>query len=122
MAHYGLVGSFFLFLTLGVILFASLPRAIGNKIVVFVPPWSRPTAAIEIIAEAGGAFVGMGNRQWIAIGISDEPDFVSRLYHAGAWFVGSGEAFSACLPASLVRERARQVRSSAGQFNKDKNG
>nr|WP_321982000.1 hypothetical protein [uncultured Cohaesibacter sp.] len=112
--HYALVGAFFVFLTLGVIVFASLPRALGNKIVVFVPPWSSPTAAVEVIARAGGAFVGMGNKPWIAIGVSEEPGFTARLYHSGAWFVGSGEVFSACLPASLVRQRTLQASYANG--------
>ncbi|WP_319483902.1 hypothetical protein [uncultured Cohaesibacter sp.] len=113
-SHYGIIGLFFIVLTIGVIGFASLPRAVGNKIVVFVSPWSRPTAAVEVIARAGGAFVGTGNRPWIAIGVSDKDGFVSRLYRSGAWFVGSGEAFSACLPASLLKERRLEPPSLDG--------
>nr|WP_319530911.1 hypothetical protein [uncultured Cohaesibacter sp.] len=109
MSHYSIVGSFFLAMTLGVFVFASSPRASGEKVVVFVPPWSEQTDAIDVIARAGGAFVGTGNRSWIAIGISNHPHFVRDLYRAGALYVGSGTAFSACFPAELLRTVASHV-------------
>ena len=124
--HFGLVSSFFVAMTLGVFIFASSPRTTGEKVVVFVPPWSHASAAIEVIAKAGGAYVGTGNRPWIAIGISDRPHFVRQLYRAGALYVGSGTAFSACFPTGLLqvsRENSKSIRdlakplTSARSFN-----
>lgn len=101
--HYGLIGLFFLLLTVAVALFAVGPRNAGDKVVIFVSPFASPEHVLEVISDADGALVGMGRRSWIAFSISDNPNFVTRLYRAGALFVGSAEAFSACLPAQLLR-------------------
>ncbi|PLW74944.1 hypothetical protein [Cohaesibacter celericrescens] len=101
--HYGLLGLFFLMMTISVFLFAVGPRTTGGKVVVFVAPWSTPHRVMDVIANADGSFVGMGTNPWIAIGISQSSDFVSRLYQAGAFYVGSAEVFSACLPSSFLR-------------------
>ena len=94
--HLPLVLTFFAFMTLGGFAFGVAPRAVGDKVVVFVPPWSSPTNALEVIAAADGSFLQSGNWQWIALAQSDDPSFVKQLYLSGALFVGSGEAFSAC--------------------------
>lgn len=96
--HLFIVLAFSMVMTLGVFLFATGPRATGDKVVVFVPPWATETRAVEVIASADGAFLRGGNRHWIALAKSDDPSFIWRLYRAGAFFVGSGEAFSACFP------------------------
>lgn len=88
--------AFGLIMTLGVFVFSVGPRAVGDKVVVFVPPWSSAPHAVEVIATADGAFLQAGKWHWIALAQSDDPAFVRQLYDAGAFFVGGGEAFSAC--------------------------
>lgn len=92
--------AFSMVMTLGVFLFAVGPRAVGDKVVVFVPPWASETLAVEVVASADGAFLRGGSWHWIALAQSDDPSFTGRLYQAGAFFVGSGEAFSACFPVA----------------------
>ncbi|TLP43769.1 hypothetical protein FDK21_16215 [Cohaesibacter sp. CAU 1516] len=87
---------FSLIMTLGVFVFSAGPRASGDKVVVFVPPWSSDTNVVEVIAAANGALLRGGKWHWIALAQSDDPGFVHRLYWSGAFFVGGGEAFSAC--------------------------
>ena len=91
-----IVMAFTLVMTLGVFVFAAGPRMTGDKVVVFVPPWSSPTNAVEVIAMAKGSFLRTGKWDWIALAQSDDPSFIRRLYRSGAFFVGGGEAFSAC--------------------------
>ena len=88
--------AFSLVMTLGVFVFAAGPRAVGDKVVVFVPPWSNQTNAVEVIASASGSFLRSGKWHWIALAQSDDPTFIQKLYRSGAFFVGGGEAFSAC--------------------------
>jgi len=107
--HLSIVLAFSLVMTLGVFLFATGPKAAGDKVVVFVAPWASETRAVEIVASAKGAFLRGGSWHWIALAHSDDPSFTWRLYQAGAFFVGSGEAFSACFPA----ERAANWASGA---------
>lgn len=88
--------AFALIMTLGVFAFSAGPRHVGDKVVVFVPPWSSATNAVEVIAKADGAFLRSGKWHWIALAQSDDPSFIRQLYLSGAFFVGGGEAFSAC--------------------------
>ena len=100
--HYGLIGLFFVFMTISLVVFALAPRDDGDKVVVFVSPFAQETLAVQVIANAKGSLVGTAKPDWFAFGISDDPNFVKKLYAAGALFVGSAEAFSACLPSDLL--------------------
>jgi hypothetical protein len=58
----------------------------GNgPVAVFAAPWS--TDATEIVARAGGKLVAVGTSARIVVAVSDDDDFVGRLYWAGAILV-----------------------------------
>jgi hypothetical protein len=77
-----------------VVAIAAVPT--GSRVVVVAPPWSAPERVISIIAEAGGTLVNGGRGQWLAVAEGQSPDFVSRLFSAGALFVFDGKLSAAC--------------------------
>ena len=77
-----------------VLAIAAVPT--GNRVVVVAPPWSPPERVIAIIANAGGTLVNGGRRPWLAIAEGSSPDFVNRLFAAGALFILNGRLAPAC--------------------------
>ncbi|WP_350335588.1 hypothetical protein [Coralliovum pocilloporae] len=51
---------------------------------------------MHVIANADGRLLSPGRWPWVAVAQSDDPEFVARLYAAGAVFVGNADAFSLC--------------------------
>ncbi|WP_146177334.1 hypothetical protein [Breoghania corrubedonensis] len=85
----------------GIVMIGLVPRS-GDQVAVMVAPWQSPSAAMEVIAAADGRFVRSGFADWIVVASSPRPDFVNRLYTAGAWIVADPAAAGAC----LVEQRA----------------
>lgn len=68
----------------------------GRRVVVVANPWASETAAVSIIAEAGGRIIAMGRQDFLAVAESDEDGFTGRLLSAGAWLVLEGRLAAAC--------------------------
>jgi hypothetical protein len=74
---------------------AAAPRS-GTVLVLTRPGWSAEATASVIVA-AGGQFVTATGRDWAAVVRSDNPDFVGRLYAAGAMLVLDGQSLAGCM-------------------------
>ena len=85
----------------GIVMIGISPRS-GDQVAVMVAPWQPSSAAMEVVAAAGGRFVRSGFADWVVVASSSRPDFASRLYSAGAWIVADPTAAGAC----LVEQRA----------------
>jgi hypothetical protein len=59
--------------------------AANGPVAVFAAPWS--ISAAEIVAQAGGRLVAAGRSDRVIVAISENDDFVSRLYRSGAILV-----------------------------------
>ena len=68
----------------------------GSRVVVVAPPWSNPGRVISIIADAGGTLVNGGRGHWLAVAEGSSPDFVKRLFAAGAVLILDGKLAAAC--------------------------
>lgn len=68
----------------------------GSRVVVVAPPWSEPDRVVSIIADAGGTLVNGGRSQWLAVADSTSPEFVNRLFAAGALLILDGRLAAAC--------------------------
>jgi hypothetical protein len=75
------------------LLAAATPPAQG-AVAVFAAPWS--TQAADIVVGAGGRLVANGRWPWIILAISDDSDFVPRLYRAGAMLVTDSRLAIGC--------------------------
>src|SRR5262244_4281 len=62
----------------------AIPASSG-PVAVFAAPWSA--GAVGVVAQAGGRLVRSGRLPWIIVAVSDDNDFVRRLYRAGAILV-----------------------------------
>lgn len=63
------------------------PSGKDGQYAVVAPPWYRPGETIALIQKADGGIVDMGGPANIVIAHSENPNFVHRLYGAGAWLV-----------------------------------
>ncbi|WP_181703631.1 hypothetical protein [Chthonobacter albigriseus] len=72
--------------TLAVLAIALSPKP-GGHVAVILGPGSSEPAAVGAIAAADGLLVDGTGQSWIVVARSDNPDFVSALYAAGAWLV-----------------------------------
>ena len=75
--------------------FALLPQQ-GTVVAVVFAPWGSPTDALKRVAAADGLVLREGAFGNILVTRSDSPDFIDRLYRAGAWAVLNPVAFSGC--------------------------
>lgn len=75
-----------------------LPRS--ETVAVVGPPWGDASGMIAIAARADGAILRPGGHSNILIVNSPHPDFVRRLYGAGAWLVLDPLAAGGCLSVS----------------------
>lgn len=57
------------------------------EVAVVAPPWADAADAAGIVARSGGSIVAGAGMANVIIAHSDSPDFISRLYHSGAWLV-----------------------------------
>jgi hypothetical protein len=71
----------------------------ASEVAVVAPPWADEPQVAAIVAQSGGSIIakaGLGN---VIIARSDDPDFVSTLYRAGAWLVLDAVRLRGCLSA-----------------------
>ncbi|MDJ0932858.1 hypothetical protein [Breoghania sp.] len=85
----------------GIVAIGLAPRS-GDQVAVIVSPWQSASAALVVVAAADGRFVRSGFADWVVVASSSRPDFVSRLYSAGAWTVADPTAAGACLVEQRV--------------------
>ncbi|MGE0022579.1 MAG: hypothetical protein AB7S70_02985 [Hyphomicrobium sp.] len=78
-----------------VLLAAATHPAAGGDVLVISPPWLGHPDALAVIAAADGRIVGGAATNAIAVGRSDDPAFVSRLYGSGALLVWNAR-FAGC--------------------------
>jgi len=72
---------------------AASPPATG-PVTVFAAPWSM--GAAEIAARAGGRLLASGRWPWSIVAVSEDGDFVRRLYAAGAMLVTQPQPSIGC--------------------------
>jgi len=87
------VGLFGAICALAPTLLALAPRS-GEPVAVIAAPWA-PAASI-IVAAADGALIGPGSASLVAVGMSESPDFITRLYRSGAALVLDARAAWLC--------------------------
>jgi len=75
-------------------LLASLAPGGKGPVAVFAKPWGKP--AMEVIAGAEGQIIFIRDGTWVALTESPDPQFIDRLYRAGAGFVASTAVAYAC--------------------------
>jgi hypothetical protein len=75
---------------------ALAPKSAG-PVAVLVPPWAARGEAARIVAAVNGTIVGATRGGNVAIALSDDADFVTRLYQSGALLVVDAAAITACL-------------------------
>lgn len=59
----------------------------SQEVAVIAPVWADAAEAAEIVARSGGSIVASAGLANVIIARSDHPDFISALYHSGAWLV-----------------------------------
>jgi hypothetical protein len=69
----------------------------SREVAVVAPPWAGETGAANIVARSGGSIVATAGLSNIIIARSDDPEFVSTLYQAGAWLVLDAVKLRSCL-------------------------
>lgn len=63
-----------------------------------------PTVVMRAVADAGGLLLGV-ERSWVVIAASDSPDFVIRLYAAGAIMVIDARITGFCRTEQMEASR-----------------
>ncbi|WEK49428.1 MAG: hypothetical protein P0Y66_17070 [Candidatus Kaistia colombiensis] len=69
----------------------------SQDVAVVAPPWADAADAAAIVARSGGSIVAGAGMANVIIAHSDNPDFISRLYHSGAWLVLDAIKLRGCL-------------------------
>ncbi|WP_018181185.1 hypothetical protein [Kaistia granuli] len=76
----------------------SMTADAGTKeVAVLAPVWASAAETAEIVARSGGSIVAGAGVANVIIARSDNPDFVSTLYSAGAWLVLDAVKLRGCL-------------------------
>lgn len=78
------------------------PASAGLPVAVFFAPFSDSDAALLRVAAAGGEVLRHGAVSTIVIARSDDPDFVERLYGAGALAVSAAIGRWICGPDRAI--------------------
>ena len=68
-----------------------------TRVAAVFAPWTSGERAIDQVAQAGGLVVRRGLIDAIVVAQGDDPDFINRLYAAGAWAVIDPDAWGGCL-------------------------
>jgi hypothetical protein len=71
----------------------------SKEVAVVAPPWASEADVAGIVAQSGGSIVATAGLPNIIIARSDDPEFVSTLYQAGAWLVLDTVKLRSCLTA-----------------------
>lgn len=66
----------------------------GEPVAVFMGPFSGPADGLNAIVSAEGSLLSQSS---VVVTVSDDPDFINKLYQAGAWFVGDARALGLCV-------------------------
>lgn len=66
----------------------------GKPVAVFMGPFSAPSDGLKAIVSAQGSLLSQST---VIVTASDDPDFIDKLYQAGAWFVGDARALGLCV-------------------------
>jgi hypothetical protein len=69
----------------------------GHEVAVFTVPWSSEHDLHRVAAQTGAQVVAVGGYGRLAILRSSQPDFIGRLYTAGAWLILDGSIVSNCI-------------------------
>ena len=101
--------TFAAFCLLGPIALALSPRD-GEAVAVLAVPWWGANASATVAA-ADGRLLDLAANQLLAIAIDGSPDFVSRLYAAGALLVVDARAAAFCFPAATQTPRMNGERA-----------
>jgi hypothetical protein len=86
---------YFAFASLLLIGVVARPKA--PFVLVVTNPAAEASGNMAVVSEAGGRFVWSGRFPWISVAQSDAPDFVSRLFNAGAILVLNHDLAVGCL-------------------------
>lgn len=79
------ITAYFLFALL--LLVGVVARPVVPFVLVITNPAGNAEGNMAVIAAAGGNFVWAGRYPWISVAQSDDPDFATRLFQAGAYLV-----------------------------------
>lgn len=72
-------------------------RPVDPFVLVITSPEGKAEGNMAVIAKAGGNFVWAGRYPWISVAQSDDPDFSTRLFQAGAYLVLNHDLAVGCL-------------------------
>ncbi len=81
---------------LGVLIAVGAEPSRSQRVLVISPEWLGYPNPAAVIAAAEGAIVSIKSSGVVAVGFSDAPGFVQRLYSAGALLVWDGSSVSGC--------------------------
>lgn len=93
-------GSSFGLLVAVAALFAATWPGPGRPVAVLFGSDTSPAEVIAAVQRAGGLLLEVDARSSLVISISDQPDYVARLYQAGARFVASATLAKLCFSRS----------------------
>jgi hypothetical protein len=92
-------GLLLVFSVVAIFLASMVADAHSTEVAVVAPPWADAADVATIVARSGGSIVASAGLPNIIIARSDDPEFVSTLYHAGAWLVLDAVKLRSCLSA-----------------------
>jgi len=78
-----------------------------TRVAAVFAPWTAGERAMTQVAQAGGVIVRRGVIDAIVVAEGDDPNFIRRLYAAGAWAVIDPDAWGGCLAGQSKSARGR---------------
>lgn len=73
------------------------PTGVNYQYGVVLPMWSDLGETLAMVGQANGEIISINDKTGIALVYSDEDDFVSRIYEAGAWLVFEPLELGGCI-------------------------
>ncbi|MFK4825862.1 hypothetical protein ACI0FM_13910 [Paenochrobactrum sp. BZR 588] len=73
------------------------PTGVNYQYGVVMPLWSDTGETLAMIGRANGEIISINDKTGIALVYSDEDDFVSKIYEAGAWLVFEPLELGGCI-------------------------
>ncbi|MCJ2084259.1 hypothetical protein [Methylobacterium sp. J-090] len=68
----------------------------GRPVLVIAPPGSGAARIFDLVGRADGRVLRGAGLAWMAVAVSERPDFPRRLRDAGAWAVVSASSVAGC--------------------------
>lgn len=68
----------------------------GRPVLVIAPPGSGATRILDLVGRADGRILRGAGLTWMAVAVSEHPDFPQRLRAAGAWAVVNASSVAGC--------------------------